>query len=123
MQIPEYSYRSFSQRGLSMIELMVSMLIGLIIMGAVLQVFLSSNQSYRIQEAQSRIQEDGRAAIHFISQDIRGADFWGVHRISQCSPVNWMPVILTIIRQQSMTLLEILQSLVLIVPVQAAVTA
>ncbi|MBN3562486.1 PilW family protein [Amphritea spongicola] len=60
-----------------MIELMVSMLIGLIIMGAVLQVFLSSNQSYRIQEAQSRIQEDGRAAIHFISQDIRGADFWG----------------------------------------------
>lgn len=66
-----------SQLGLSLIELMISMVIGLIIIGAVLQAFLSSNQTYRIQEAQSRIQEDGRAAIRFLTRDIRMADFWG----------------------------------------------
>lgn len=60
-----------------MIELMISMVIGLIIIGAVLQAFLSSNQTYRIQEAQARIQEDGRAALHFLTRDIRMADFWG----------------------------------------------
>lgn len=65
------------QQGLSLVELMISLVIGLIIMGAVLQAFLTTSQSYRIHDAQSRIQEDGRAAIHFISQDIRTADFWG----------------------------------------------
>ncbi|WP_261843466.1 PilW family protein [Aliamphritea ceti] len=77
MFVLKYSRRGYAQRGLSMIELMVSMVIGLVIMGAVLQAFLSTNQSYRIQNAQSRIQEDGRAAIHFVAQDIRAADFWG----------------------------------------------
>lgn len=65
------------QAGLSMIELMISMVIGLVIIGAVLQAFLSSNQTYRMQQAHARLQEDGRAALHFLTRDIRMADFWG----------------------------------------------
>lgn len=65
------------QSGLSMIELMISMTLGLIITAAVMQVFISSNQTYRMQHALARLQENGWAAIHFISRDLRMAGFWG----------------------------------------------
>lgn len=77
MNIGNQIYQRKLQKGLSLIELMISMVIGLIIVGAVIQAFLSSNQTYRIQEAQARVQEDGRAAMHFLTRDIRMADFWG----------------------------------------------
>lgn len=72
------------QGGLSLIELMVATAIGLILIGAVLQAFLSSNQTHRVNDALARIQEDGRAAIFFLTRDIRKADYWG------CIPQNSM---------------------------------
>lgn len=66
-----------NQQGFSIIELMIALVLGLIITGAVTQVFISTNQTYRIQEAQARLQENGWAAIHYLTTDIRLADFWG----------------------------------------------
>lgn len=65
------------QRGLSLVEIMVGMTVGLILMAGIIQIFVSSKQGYRIQTALSRLQENGRFAINFISRDIRSAGFFG----------------------------------------------
>lgn len=65
------------QRGLSLIELMIAMVIGLVLMLGVTQVFLSTRQVYSNQEAISRIQETGRLAMEFIARDVRMAGFLG----------------------------------------------
>ncbi|MCI0655297.1 MAG: PilW family protein [Methylococcaceae bacterium] len=66
-----------SQTGLTMIELMIAMLLGLLLMGGVVQIFVSSKLTFNVQEAQSRVQENGRLAMNFLPYDIRLADFQG----------------------------------------------
>lgn len=66
-----------SQRGLSLIELMVAMLISLLLLGGVLQVFLSSKELYQTNTAIARLQEAGRFATEFITFDVRQAGFKG----------------------------------------------
>ena len=65
------------QAGLSLVELMIGMLIGLLLMGGVVQIFSSTRQSNRVHEATARMQETGRMALEVISRDVRMADFWG----------------------------------------------
>ncbi|MDH3305863.1 MAG: PilW family protein [Gammaproteobacteria bacterium] len=65
------------QSGLTLVEVMIAMLLGVFLMGGVLQVFASSRQTYRVHEATSRMQENGRMALEVLSRDIRMADFWG----------------------------------------------
>ncbi|MGH8553557.1 MAG: PilW family protein, partial [Methylococcales bacterium] len=74
-QNSKYSLRG--QNGLTMIELMIAMLLGLLLMGGVVQIFVSSKQTFSVQEAQSRVQENGRLAMNFLPYDIRLADFQG----------------------------------------------
>ena len=56
---------------------MIAMLLGIFLIGGVVQIFLSSKQTYRMQENLSRIQENGRFAMDFIAQDIRMAGSLG----------------------------------------------
>lgn len=65
------------QRGLSLIELMIAITLGLILLTGVMQMFLSSRQVFSSQQAISRIQETGRLAMEFMSRDIRMAGFVG----------------------------------------------
>ena len=67
------------QQGLSLVELMVAIVVSLILLAGVIQIFFGTKQSYRMQEAQSRLQENGRFAVQLITQDARVADFWGCH--------------------------------------------
>lgn len=62
-------------KGFTLIELMISLAIGSIILGAVLYIFLSNSQTYRLNEAQSRVQENGRFALEFLTREIRHAGF------------------------------------------------
>jgi len=73
----QYRYRpsQHSQAGLTLIEIMIAMLIGVFLIGGVLQVFVSTKQTYRMQENLSRLQENGRFAMDFITRDIRMADY------------------------------------------------
>lgn len=68
------------QKGLSLVELMVAITISLILLAGVIQIFLSSKTSYRLLEATSRVQENGRFAIDFLNKDIRMAGFMGCFR-------------------------------------------
>jgi hypothetical protein len=49
------------------------MAVGLFLMGGILQVFVSSKASYRVGEANSRVQENGRFAVQMLAADLRGA--------------------------------------------------
>ncbi len=69
--------RRFSMVGLTLIELMISLTIGLLITAGVGQIYLSSKQTFRHSEAQAELQESGRFAMSFLRQHIRNADFWG----------------------------------------------
>jgi len=66
-----------NQRGLTLIEILVAMSISLLLLAGVIQIFASSKAAYRINEAQSRLQENGRFALQMITADIRMAGFWG----------------------------------------------
>ncbi len=69
------------QAGLTLIELMIGLMIGLIVIGAVLYVFLGSRLTYKYNDAMGRIQENGRIAIDMISQDLRMTGFIGCRRL------------------------------------------
>lgn len=65
------------QRGLSMIEMMIAITIGMVLIAGIGQIFVSSRQTYRVQNELARLQENGRFAMDFLSRDIRMADYWG----------------------------------------------
>lgn len=65
------------QLGLSLIELMVAITISLILLTGVIQVFLSSKLSYRLLEATSRVQENGRFSIGYLTEEVRMAGYTG----------------------------------------------
>lgn len=81
-------YPLANQSGLTMIELMIAMLLGLVVIGGVAQIFISSKQTYNLQEAQSRIQENGRLAMNFLPYNIRLADFQGCRSRQQYTTAN-----------------------------------
>lgn len=64
-------------RGLTLVEIMIALLIGLVLTGGAIQIFVSSKQGYRANEALARIQENGRYALNFLQRDVRGTGFWG----------------------------------------------
>ncbi len=65
------------QRGLTMIELLVSITIGLLIVGAVLYVYLGSRGAYRSSRSTSRIQEAGHYGLDAMLNDVRQAGYIG----------------------------------------------
>lgn len=65
------------QSGLTLVELMVSIVLGLIITAAVIQTYLASTQTNRVTQGVNRIQENARFAHHFVTKDLREAGFMG----------------------------------------------
>lgn len=68
------------QRGLSLIELMISITIGLILLAGVLSIFLSSKVTYFTNEKTARLQENGRVALDLVTHDVRAAGYMGCAR-------------------------------------------
>ena len=73
--------------GFGLVELMVSITLGLLLTAAVIQTLVAANTSYRIQDSLSQIQEAGRYAIHFLGKDLRMAGYMGCASLSNV-PVN-----------------------------------
>ncbi|MBN1008035.1 PilW family protein [Amphritea pacifica] len=59
------------QRGFSLIELMIALVLGLFIIGGVLAVFIGSSASFNSNESLSRVQENGRFALEILAEDLR----------------------------------------------------
>jgi type IV pilus assembly protein PilW len=61
------------QRGVTLVELMVSLLLGLIVIAGVVSVLVSNKRSYRTNEGLSQVQESARTAFELLARDIRQA--------------------------------------------------
>ncbi len=65
------------QSGLSLVELMVALVIGLVLTAGAIQIFISNKQTYRLESELSRMQETGRFIVDTISKEIRMAGYTG----------------------------------------------
>lgn len=63
------------QRGMSLVELMVAMTIGLIITVVIANLFLGTKETYRTQDDLSRIQENLRFAFQVVGRTVRLAGY------------------------------------------------
>src|SRR5690554_1009663 len=70
------------QAGLSIIEIMVALLLSSLLTLGLVQVFTGNSQSFRLNEANSRVQESGRIALEMLSRAVRNAGYYG------CRPMN-----------------------------------
>lgn len=78
MRHPRYSHSAPRlQHGFSLVEMMVAMVIGLILIAGVIQIFISSKQSYRVQDSMGRLQENARFAMDYLTREARMAGFTG----------------------------------------------
>jgi len=62
-----------SSRGVSLIELMIALVLGLLLVGGILQLFMGSRMTYQSTEAVARVQENGRFVMSFIEPELRAA--------------------------------------------------
>jgi type IV pilus assembly protein PilW len=68
------------QRGLSLVEIMIAMTLGLIVTAAIVQVYLSSRRNQVLQESLTGRQEAARFAAQAIERDAKMAGFRGCLR-------------------------------------------
>jgi type IV pilus assembly protein PilW len=60
-------------RGVGLVELMIGMLLGLLVIGAVIGIYLSNSRVYRTTENVGRVQENMRTAFELLARDLREA--------------------------------------------------
>ncbi|MEQ1513967.1 MAG: PilW family protein [Lysobacteraceae bacterium] len=60
-------------RGLTLVELMIAMMLGLLVVGSASAIFISNRQTYRATEGLGRVQENGRMAFELMARDLREA--------------------------------------------------
>ncbi len=61
------------KKGFTLVEIMVSMVIGGLVMAGIYGVYSIQQRTYTVQEQMSEMQQKGRAALAFLVQDIRMA--------------------------------------------------
>ncbi len=76
------------QRGLSLIELMIALLIGLVVTYGMIQIFLGSKVAYQVQDGLSRVQENSRFTMSYLERNIRMAGYMGCGNDLQRVPPN-----------------------------------
>jgi type IV pilus assembly protein PilW len=64
-------HSSNRQRGLSLIELLIALFLGLLVVGAVIQLFIGSRATQMSNEALARVQENGRFSIELLKREFR----------------------------------------------------
>lgn len=80
------------QRGVSLIELMVAMLIGVLLILGLVQVFSASRTAYQLSSGLARAQENGRFAMEMLQRDLRVAGHMGcVNDQARFLPENITP--------------------------------
>lgn len=66
-----------AQAGITLIELMIALGLGLLIVAALGYLFVGNRQAFRVQDNLARMQENGRYAMEVLGQDLRMAGYIG----------------------------------------------
>src|SRR5689334_12994230 len=64
-----------NQNGMSLIEVMLAQALGLFLIFGLIQIYLTVQKTFHLQQAIVSLQENGRFAAHFLSESIRMAGF------------------------------------------------
>lgn len=67
---------------MTLIEVMIAITLSLLLLGGLMQMVVGNKQTYRVQDAMARVQENGRYSMHFLTKEIRMAGFSGCSNIS-----------------------------------------
>lgn len=60
-------------RGMSLIELMIALVLGMVVVAAAASIFLANKSTYKATETLARVQENSRLAFEMMARDIREA--------------------------------------------------
>lgn len=70
-------HRNAHQRGVSLVELMVALAIGLFLVLGLVQIFSATRLAFAANEGLARVQENSRFAVEFLREDLRMAGHMG----------------------------------------------
>lgn len=71
------------QRGYSMVELLISLTLGLMLTLGVIKIYTGSKQTYRTQDGMGRLQENARLALDIIAHDLRMIGYAGCNGLGE----------------------------------------
>lgn len=77
MRSPHQNGSIKKQQGLSLVELMIALVLGLVLSAGVFQVFTNSSQTYRLSDSLSNMQENLRFALGRLQYETRMAGYRG----------------------------------------------
>ena len=63
--------------GLTLVELLISLLLGLLLSAAMVSAYLVAKRNYQYEEQMARMQENGRYAMRLLSRELVMAGFYG----------------------------------------------
>jgi type IV pilus assembly protein PilW len=66
-----------AQRGISIVELMVGLTVGLIVLAGAMALFVNNTVNSRHMLVEARLNQDLRAVADLITRDVRRAGYWG----------------------------------------------
>ena len=72
-----FPHKKPRQTGFSLIELMVSITIGLFLLAGATSLLVTSKGNYQVNDDLARIQENARIAMEYLSRDLRMAGYFG----------------------------------------------
>lgn len=76
MKRTRYSLKLNSQQsGFTIVEIMLAITLSMVLIAGVIQIYVSSKESFRVQDELARLQENQRIAIEFLQRDISQAGF------------------------------------------------
>jgi len=74
---PDISSWQNKNHGFTLIELMIAMVLGIILLGGVIGIFLANQETSRINSQLSQLQTSARVSFQLLSRDLRSASFSG----------------------------------------------
>jgi len=74
--------------GTSLVEILVALVISLFLLGGIVQVYLGNKTTFKFTNALAEIQENGRFALDWMSQDLRMSNEWGCVRFNPADTDN-----------------------------------
>lgn len=94
-----------TERGIGLVEILIALVLGLVVVLGITQIFVSSKQSFVMQDASARMQEDARYALTRITQDIRAAGVFGCFPVASITnapsefgaPVSWADPVFSLV--------------------------
>ncbi|HUP29609.1 MAG TPA: PilW family protein [Usitatibacter sp.] len=91
MNLQRTSVPRRSMQGLSLVELMIAMVLGLVVLAALVSVFANTSASRAELERTSRQVENGRYAMELLGEELRHAGFYGEANVSAVPLPGVMP--------------------------------